>query len=334
MSVTNNLNIPTPVLAWFMDDDYDTYGKNAYSATKLIAPIRQTVLTNQLMRGDINLLGEKILPMPVDASSRLASRIGQTIHGALENLWRSGKAIEILSKNFPEEAEIYRHLKINPDDESDTKNSLFMEQRRFLEIQPGLFVTGKYDLVDRGRLKDYKTGGTYLYRKDKTEDYTLQGSLYRLLAPHIIIDDYATFYELYINWSSKRANAMPDTYPPAPSIEKTVKLMSIEETRDWANNRITLINAYDKLPQVELPLCTDKDLWIGPPEFKYFSKLENKRATKAFGTDRAAADAFLKEKGGKGHVVTVQGKAARCNHCPVFHVCSQKDMLIDNDQLA
>lgn len=333
MKYSNNLNISPIVGAWLMADDYDGYDTNAISATGLMRPIREIILKGRLMRGEIEILGQTVIPLPTDISALIRARIGQAIHSSLEQVWLSGKGPELTALFNQEEAGTLAQLAVNPADGSPTEKSIFVEKRITKELAPGIRVTGKYDIVVQGTLNDYKTGSAFLYKRDKTEDYVFQGSVYRMLAPETITSDFANFHELYLDWSPKTAQLRED-YPPAPVITKQVLLMPIEETHKVVMDRIALIQEHQDTDESLLPHCTDSELWVGPTEYKYYKKADQTRATKNFGTDSNAAYAYLQEQNGVGFIKQILGEAKRCNYCPVFQVCSQKDQLIAEGRLS
>jgi hypothetical protein len=333
MKYTNVLNIFPLLAPWLIDDDYDGYNIKAISATGLLKPIREVILKRRLLEGSITQLGEVVQPVPLDISTLLRPRIGQSLHGSLENMWVTGRAVELLAQIDPEKAEIYSKLAINPDYPIDPRKALYIEKREVKEIVPGISIQGKYDIVDRGTLNDYKSGLAFLDKKDKFDEYQKQGSIYRLISPDKIIDDHALFHEIYMDWSPKLAQVRQD-YPDVPINTKEIPLLSLEDTTSFVMDRIKLIQEHENTPEPELPECTDYELWVGPTQYKYYTKMEQSRATKNFGTDLAAAQAYLSSKGGVGFIKSFPGEAKRCLYCPVFQVCTQKDKLIDQDRLS
>ena len=77
-------------------------------------------------------------------------------------------------------------------------------------------------------------------------------------------------------------------------------------------------------PEDEIIPCRDKDLWLSPTVYKYYSDSTktNGRATKNF-TSLEEANAYATSKG-KGIVKTVLGTPKRCMYCPAYSICSQR----------
>lgn len=75
MRLTNNLNLPESIFKFLSNDLYDgVRDKNTYSATELLKPTREIVLTRRHW--------EKL---EVDCSERMWSLFGQGVHAILEN---------------------------------------------------------------------------------------------------------------------------------------------------------------------------------------------------------------------------------------------------------
>jgi len=95
------------------------------------------------------------------------------------------------------------------------------------------------------------------------------------------------------------------------------------ETERWVEQRLWAYDKAKKLPDNELPKCSDEELWIDPPVFKYYSNPEKReRATKNF-TSLVDANTYMASKGGKGIVITTQGTPKRCSYCNAREKCKQ-----------
>ena len=82
------------------------------------------------------------------------------------------------------------------------------------------------------------------------------------------------------------------------------------------------------VPESEIPLCTDEDLWRSAPVFKYYKNpVKTNRSTKNFDT-RQEAYVRMAEDGGVGIVIEQPGQVTACKYCQAFSVCTQKDDLI------
>ena len=115
-------------------------------------------------------------------------------------------------------------------------------------------------------------------------------------------------------------------YPKQRVQSKDIDLLDITATENWVQRKLGLIEKYAAMPEKEIPLCTDEELWLSDSTFKYYSDplKTSGRSTRNFDSKREA-DAFMSEKGGKGIVVTTLGTPKRCGYCDAYDNCTQKD---------
>lgn len=323
MRLTNVHNISLPLAVWLLNDEYDYISKPNYiSATSLLKSTRQLVLSRRVVQEDREM----------DLSDLLASRMGAAIHDSQEKAWRENgkKAMERLG--YP--PVVYENIAVNPSQEEIEANPniipIWIEQRSFRDIEvDGVTYTigGKFDQVIQGRLFDTKTTSVYSYllgRKDN--DYALQGSIYRWLNPQLITDEYIYIQFVFTDWQKARSRG-DENYPQTKTLEYPVKLLSIEETEQYVRNKVRELLQFQNATDEDIPYCTDKELWRGETVYKYYSDpaKTDGRATRNFDGDKAAAYAFLAEKGGKGIVKEIVGEVKACSYCSAFSACKQKD---------
>lgn len=334
MKFSNVRNIHPLIARWLLMDDYDNHGSAGVSATGLIRPVRMSILGRRLKEGKVKLMGQTIAPPPTDVSTILKSRYGQAIHSSIEDSLRNIRnSPEAFAELYPKFSKNIELLKVNPVEQTDPRNSLFLELRN-TKMLNGVPISGKFDFVFRAQVGDFKTTSTYLSASNDPQkfwEYQIQASIYRWIFPHIILEDSAIFIEIYGDWTETRANSSED-YPQTPVQVIEVPLLSLQETEDWILKRCLTYDASFDLDEAQLPECTDEELWVKPSEWKYYTKVTNTRATKNFKEDKAAGEQFLAEKG-TGVLVEVKGSAIRCNYCPAFVACSQKDRLIAEGRL-
>lgn len=181
-------------------------------------------------------------------------------------------------------------------------------------------------MVLDGTLHDFKSTSTFSYTKgSKDEDYRLQGSIYRWLNQDKITDDHMYIEFIFTDWMKARAKADLD-YPQTRVYSYRIDLYSIEEIEAWMTAKIREFEAAADLSEDEIPHCTDKELWMDAPIYKYFANpaKTDGRSTKNF-TTLHEANAHL-ATAGKGVVITVPGTPKACAYCSAFPLCSQKDL--------
>lgn len=144
------MNIPLPLAVFLATDDYD-YDPTAISATALMKPIRQLILTKRVNPED----------NPIDIAGLVSSRMGSAIHAAIEKAWLNPKqALKALG--MP--AKLADNVMINPSKPILELNPnaipVYMEQRAYKQV--GKYkVSGKFDFVAEGRVQDFKSTSTY-----------------------------------------------------------------------------------------------------------------------------------------------------------------------------
>lgn len=321
--VTNREHIPLSVALFLAVDHYD-YVPNTISATSLIRPLRQYILARRVPPGS---------DIP-DVEDFISARMGTAIHDGIEKAWSVEETRIQAMKDLGYPQYIIDRIVFNPNPEDLKPDSIpvYMELRSFKEVM-GFRVSGKFDFVGNGALEDFKSTSVYTWIKNrKDDDYILQGSIYRWLNPEIITNDVFTIQFIFTDWQKAMSRADAN-YPPRKMMPRKFKLMSVEDTQQYVENRLKLVQQYMNAPDEEIPDCTDDELWRSEPVWKYYSNPANKtRATKNF-TNEGEAIAFWQNKGGKGEVVEVRGQVGACKYCPAFTVCKQKDRLIESGDL-
>lgn len=318
MRYSNLYDIPLPLANWLASDDYD-YEEDTISATTLIAPIRQTLLSLRIKEED------KV----EDVSNLIASRLGSAIHNAIESSWLN-KENSLKALGYSDKA--IQRIKINPTELEKGDIPIYLEQRAYKEVE-GITISGKYDFVEGGIVQDFKSTSVYTYiNQTNASKYILQGSIYRWLNPSIITEDYMYIHYIFTDWSSASAKQRSD-YPQRRIMTKRYDLMSIEETQKYVEERVRLIARLKDVDDRLLPLCTEEELWRKPTTYRYYRRQGLKKATKVF-TDLTEARLYMQTTyKGEGYIETRQGSVTACKYCKVASICTQRDKLIETGEL-
>ena len=314
---TNLYGIDLSMAVWLVHDDYDFIpGDKSISATGLLKPIRQTILSSRIAQsGKIEV---------EDLSARISRRLGHAVHDSIEAAWVKGYKRNLALLNTPQH--VIDRVKINPPSGTVVEGDLpiYLEQRGTRKIGDWV-ISGKMDMAIDGRLKDIKSTSVFTYVKGrKDEDYRLQGSIYKWLNQDKITESEMDIQFVFTDWQKAMINTVAG-YPPTRVVSYTVPLYSDEETSLWIEDKINDLQKYMNAPEEALPRCTDEELWRSEPSWKYYSD-PNKtdgRATKNF-TDPAEANLHKAEKG-KGTVIMFPGKVKACAYSRAFDICRQKD---------
>lgn len=317
MKLTNEHNIPLPLQVWLVNDSYDYINDPNYvSATQLLKPIRSLVLGERLTADDT---------VSVDLSDLAARALGNSFHDSVEKAWSPERYKENLRKLGYSE-EIVNSIVVNPPDDEPIPSGVspvYIEQRGFIELD-GFRIGGKFDMVADSIVHDLKSTSTYAWTHNVNDDaYKLQGSLYRLIHPTKITEDFIRVLFLFTDFTKARLGQ--DNYPSSRIAHRDIPLMSIEETKEWVLDRLSLIKQNRLLPSDQLVECTDQELWLPDPVYKFYANSDKTdgRATRNFNT-KAEADAELMKRG-KGIVISELGSPKRCGFCDAYSICTQKD---------
>lgn len=318
----NTSSVPLSIAVFLATDNYD-YDENCISATTLLKPIRQTVLS------------ARVPPEQgmVDIAGLVSSRMGSAIHDAVERAWTHSPEKALKSLGFPDR--VIQRIKVNPTREEVAAGCVpvYLEQRAYKDVA-GHRVSGKFDFVGDGRVEDIKSTSVNTWiNHTNDEKYVLQGSIYRWLNPDIITQDVMAIQFIFTDWSAIRARTEKN-YPPSRTVQKTFQLLSVAETDQYVRNRLALLDRYWHAPEDTLPLCTDEELWRKAPQWKYYKNPNSRtRSTKNF-DNKHEAYIRMAEDYNVGIVVEVPGQVVACKYCAAFPVCTQKDALIARGELV
>lgn len=317
-NLLNNSNIGLGLAVWLARDSYDHSTasqplRDVVSATTLLKSTRQFILTNRM----------DPVENQVDVLDLVASRVGTAIHDSIEAAWTENYAVSMQRLGYPQR--VIDRVRINPTTVEPGDFPVYLEQRASRVID-GVTITGKFDQIINGELNDVKTTSVFTYiHRTKDVDYQIQGSIYRWLNPEKITSPVMKIQHVFTDWSGMGLRSIPG-YPETKAIEISVELMSLQDTETWIRKKLRHIIDNQNLPEPDIAPCTDKELWISDPVFKYYADekkaAEGGRSTKNF---TAYNDALLHRiQAGKGIVVTVPGKPKACGYCPAFSICSQQ----------
>ena len=309
--LTNKFNLPLPLQVWLAGDSYDYVNNPKYiSATSILKPVRQIVLSKRLPEQDI------------DISDKIAVNTGTAIHDGIERSW-DNPGIGLMKLNYP--LEFLEKILVNPKPEDIKKDSIpvYIEQRAIKEFN-GYSIGGKFDFVINGALHDIKTTSVYTYMNDShAKDYILQGSIYKWLNPEIITSNTLTINFVFTDWSSASAKAKSD-YPQSRCAFREYPLMSTEEVEAYLRDKLNSVTENIDKDEADICECSDEELWRSETLYKYYADpTKLTRATKNF-TSLEEAVAYQLSKSGKGVIKPVAGTPRRCLYCPAYDICSQR----------
>ena len=322
---TNKTNLSLALAVFLMYDDYDYDERdNVISATGLIRPLRQLILSQQ----------NKSLAKTVDIADLVASRMGSAIHTGCEEAWTDPDNVKKALKALGASEDSINSIKINPPYVKHGETPVYVEQRAEKTILD-FIISGKYDLVLDGVLNDYKSTSVWTYIFDSNKDsYIKQGSIYKWLSPDKITSDYININFIFTDWSAVKARADTKSYPQQKVLTKKYLLWSPEGTENWIKNKLETFKLHANTPQEGLPECTNEELWASETTYKYYknpAKLD--RSTKNF---KSMHEALIRKSddGDVGVIKTVPGEVKACRYCPVVSICTQAETMLADGRLT
>jgi hypothetical protein len=315
----NDTGVSLALAAFLATDHYD-YVPDAISATALMRPLRQQILLPRVPAEQ----------RVTDIVGLTKSRMGTAIHDGIDKVWNEGfYKSAMLRMGHPQK--IVDRIVVNPESLKKGDIPVYTEQRSFRSIE-GKTISGKYDFVAEGRVQDFKNTSTFTYTNEtKSEDYALQGSIYRWLNPKIITDDFIAIQFMFWDWVLR--DTKNPKYPQHPAIQKLYPLLSLDDTEAYIVAKLRQFEQYKNSPEPDLPKCTDKELWRKDPVWKYYkSGKVAARSTKNFDTPHEAQEKLVTD-GSVGLVLEVPGQVVACKYCDSFDICTQKDEYIADGTL-
>lgn len=231
MKITNEYNLPQPIVRAVTNDPY-TRGGAHISVTGLISPPRKRILE---ARHD-----EKI---SVDASERIWSLLGQSVHHILE---RSGG------------------------------DGVLTEERLSIDVN-GWRVSGQADLLEADMtLSDYKVTSVYSFLLGDKPEWEAQLNMYaHLYRRNGFEPKRLQIVAILRDWTSSKA-AEAD-YPKAPCLCVEVPMWPDEKAAAFIAERVGIHQAADARADHDLPACTSAEMWERPTTYAV-KKVGGKRA--------------------------------------------------------
>jgi len=310
MKLTNNEGISLPLSVWLCHDTYDYSSEDKYiSATSILKPSRALLIGDRIKDEDVEL----------DIGSIVKSSMGTAIHDSIERAWFNKEAVAKALKLHEYPKSTIDKLRINPEEHDPKMLNVYMELRTRKEIN-GYTIGGKFDLILDGQIRDYKSTSTFSYTSGKMDEkYALQGSIYRWLNPEKVTKDTMVIDFIFTDWKQGYVGKQAG-YPKSNCISREIPLISIKKIEAIITAKLMSLD--DHKANNTLPECSDEELWLDPPVYKYFKNPTSSRATKNF-TDYGLASAYMAKAGGIGEIRTVQGEPKACTYCNANSICTQ-----------
>lgn len=289
MKITNNFNLPVPLVRAIMNDPYSK-GESDFSVTGLLSPPQQA----HLKRLHEDELEE-------DASDRIWALLGQSVHHIIE------RATD--AKVFPDsEKRIFWKIKV------DGKEYV---------------ISGKPDhaiLLD-GVMQDYKVTSAYTHIGDVKDDWIKQLNIYGRMLFKDCPEKLTTLQvvAIYRDWS--RVQMMrSDNYPRKPVAVRDIPLMTTSEVDSMVADMIRDHTADKPRACTAEERWKSEDAYALMKEGRKSAiKVEASRAAiEMYAEDKGLYNSETLTFKAKHYVELRPGTSRRCeDYCPVKNFCPQ-----------
>jgi hypothetical protein len=275
--ITNRLQLPQPIVDAVAADSYSR-GDADISVTSLIDPPRLVALREKHWN-DIT----------EDASDRIWSLMGQSMHAVLERASRTG-----------------------------------ISERRLFIIVEGWKVSGGMDhydatVIENETLTDYKLTTVYKFKNGGYDPkFEQQLNIYaEMLRQHGESVNFLKIVGILRDWSRAKAR-QEEGYPERDVVIRDIPLWAPKKAQEFIRERVIL----HQQARLSLPQCTEEERWAKPAVYAV-KKKGGKRADALFDS-KAAAEAHASMRGPDYSIEFRPGQSTRCeDYCPVSEFCEQ-----------
>lgn len=242
MKLTNALNLPQPFVDAATSDH--RYVDKRYSATAILKGTREAILQR---RHDDEISN--------DVADMVWAIFGTAVHGILE--------------------------------QGEESQSQIKENKLVVDLPNGYQLSGIFDLYDdaTGTVTDYKTASVWKVKfgcwddwkpkadTDQFDDWRKQTLIYCWMLRQIGFDAHRGEIVALLKDHSK-TKAKINEHPPLPvwQIGWDFTAEDFEQIEAWIMAKFEEIERCEKLPDEELPLCTEAERWTRPGKFAVMKK--------------------------------------------------------------
>lgn len=332
MKLTNNYNLPTPLVDAVKADSYEVSGD--ISTTTLLSSPRIRMLKKQFGRG-----------LEEDVSDYLWALMGQVAHGILEraNIKNVRKrAFIMVIETLKDECKNATEAE-QKDYQAVAKKLLTLIEKFFPEVKGryifemklhydlnGFVLSGKFDLYDTIEecLYDYKVCSVYAFMYEESrKKWVSQLNIYGFMLRN---DGYVVkemkIVAIFRDWSASRVGLNPD-YPTKQFMTIPIKVYDQEDIKKRIEARMVLHSDVEK-GLIEIPDCSGTEKWSSANSYN-IKKKGLKRRLAGLATEPLAEEWMRnnvhKYPEGTIYLEIVPGENKFCqSYCPVRSVCSQK----------
>lgn len=305
MRITNNLNLPQPFVSAVEREH--SYKPKRYSATAILNGVRQSILQR---RHDDEIES--------DVSEMVWAIFGTAVHSILEQARETETQIK--------------------------------ENKLVVEMPNGYELSGIFDLYDdaTGTVTDYKTASVWKLKfgcwdnwepkPGEFDDWRRQTLIYCWMLRRIGFDAKRGQIVAMLKDHSK-AKAKIGEHPPLPvwEIAWDFTERDFAEIEDYLMGKFSQIEEAEKLPDDELPICSEDDRWTRGETYAVIKKGQ-KRAKKVFKTEEYGQETEQRAREyasviGDGFIVEHRpGVDTKCiDYCSAAPFCSHYKKITEEE---
>lgn len=209
-------------------------------------------------------------------------------------------------------------------EQSHETNTQLKENWVSMDMPNGYTLSGIFDLYDdaTGTVTDWKTASVWKVIMNEWDDYRRQTLMYVCILRSMGFDARRGEIVALLKDHSKSKAEHDRSYPQHPvySIGWDFTDDDVADMMAWLDRRFEEIEEAEKLPDDELPLCTDEERWHRPDKWALM-KRGRKSAVRLYDCEKAALEAC--ESNGKGFFVEHRrGEDVKCEkYCSVCAFC-------------
>lgn len=160
-----------------------------------------------------------------------------------------------------------------------------------VDMHNGYTLSGIFDSYNdaTGTVVDWKTASVFKVTMGDWEDYRKQVLIYCWILRQMGFDAHTGEVVALLKDHSSSKAKYDSSYPQHPvHIERwEFTENDFDEIGAWLEHKFLEIEAAEKLPDDELPVCTEEQRWASPAKYAVY-KNANKKATKLFDTEEDA----------------------------------------------
>lgn len=208
----------------------------------------------------------------------------------------------------------------------------YLLERRMLIVKEAhsgrlIRVAGRFDILEREKvLWDIKQTSTFKFVKGNVDDFEKQLNIYAyMLELDGIKVNAVKILAVFPDWNKWERQRQGGSYPPNKMTAYEFELWPFKDREQFFMDRLNLHDDASVVPDDQLPLCSDKDMWAQPTKWAVYKDGNSQKASRLFVSEQEAidyrdgmkdsADAIIKER---------PGFRTRCaDWCKCSPVCDQ-----------